>query len=61
MLPNHRQHRLGLPFFLTGPIFWLLHELNKLIGNMGVAIIGLTLLIKAVLSAGVQPTSPWRG
>ena len=39
----------GWFFFLTKPIFWLLHELNKLIGNMGVAIIGLTLLIKAVL------------
>ncbi len=35
--------------FLTKPIFWLLHELNKLIGNMGWAIIGLTLIIKAVL------------
>jgi len=35
--------------FLTKPIFWLLHELNRLIGNMGIAIIGLTLLIKAVL------------
>lgn len=35
--------------FLTKPIFWLLHEINKLIGNMGIAIIGLTLLIKALL------------
>ena len=35
--------------FLTKPIFWLLHELNALIGNMGWAIIGLTLIIKAVL------------
>ena len=35
--------------FLTKPIFWLLHELNKLIGNMGWAIIGLTLIIKAIL------------
>ena len=39
----------GWFFFLTKPIFWLLHELNKLIGNMGIAIIGLTLLIKAIL------------
>ena len=39
----------GWFFFLTKPIFWLLHELNKLIGNMGIAIIGLTLLIKALL------------
>jgi len=35
--------------FLTKPIFWLLHEINKLIGNMGWAIIGLTLIIKAIL------------
>jgi len=35
--------------FLTKPIFWLLHQLNLLIGNMGVAIIALTLLIKALL------------
>jgi YidC/Oxa1 family membrane protein insertase len=39
----------GWFFFLTKPIFWLLHELNKIIGNMGWAIIGLTLIIKAVL------------
>ncbi len=39
----------GWFFFLTKPIFWVLHELNKLIGNMGVAIITLTLLIKALL------------
>ena len=32
----------GWFFFLTKPIFWLLHELNKLLGNMGWAIIGLT-------------------
>ncbi len=34
---------------LTKPIFWLLHEVNKMIGNMGWAIIGLTLIIKALL------------
>jgi len=39
----------GWFFFLTKPIFWLLHELNKLIGNMGWSIIALTLIIKAVL------------
>ncbi len=39
----------GWFFFLTKPIFWLLHELNALIGNMGWAIIGLTLIIKAIL------------
>jgi len=39
----------GIFFFLTKPIFWLLHELNKLIGNMGWSIIGLTLIIKAIL------------
>ena len=39
----------GWFFFLTKPIFWLLHNLNALIGNMGWAIIGLTLTIKALL------------
>ncbi|WP_208350706.1 membrane protein insertase YidC [Pseudaestuariivita rosea] len=39
----------GWFFFLTKPIFWMLHELNLLIGNMGWAIIGLTLIIKALL------------
>ncbi len=39
----------GWFFFLTKPIFWLLHELNKLIGNMGISIISLTLIIKAAL------------
>jgi YidC/Oxa1 family membrane protein insertase len=39
----------GWFYFLTKPIFWLLHNLNALIGNMGIAIIALTLLIKATL------------
>ncbi|MFQ8431314.1 membrane protein insertase YidC [Amaricoccus sp. W119] len=39
----------GWFFFLTKPIFWLLHQLNVLIGNMGLAIIGLTFFIKALL------------
>ena len=39
----------GWFFFLTKPIFAVLHYLNQLIGNMGWAIIGLTLLIKAIL------------
>ncbi len=39
----------GLFWFLTKPIFWLLHHLNELIGNMGLAIIGLTLVIKALV------------
>ena len=39
----------GWFFFLTKPIFWLLHELNILIGNMGWSIIALTFIIKAVL------------
>ncbi|MGR3469267.1 MAG: membrane protein insertase YidC, partial [Shimia sp.] len=39
----------GWFFFLTKPIFIVLHWLNGLIGNMGWAIIGLTLIIKAVL------------
>ncbi len=39
----------GWFYFLTKPIFWLLHHLHALIGNMGWAIIALTLIIKAVL------------
>jgi YidC/Oxa1 family membrane protein insertase len=39
----------GWFFFLTKPIFAVLHWLNALIGNMGWAIIALTLIIKAVL------------
>ncbi len=39
----------GWFYFLTKPIFFALHEFNALIGNMGWAIIALTLLIKAIL------------
>ena len=39
----------GWFYFLTKPIFQLLHFLNGVIGNMGWAIIALTLIIKAVL------------
>ncbi|MGH1577766.1 membrane protein insertase YidC [Planktotalea sp.] len=39
----------GWFFFLTKPIFAVLHYLNAFIGNMGWAIIGLTFLIKLVL------------
>ncbi len=39
----------GWFYFLTKPIFWLLHYLNAMIGNMGIAIIALTILIKAAL------------
>ena len=35
--------------FITKPMFWLLHNINQLIGNMGWSIIGLTLIIKALL------------
>ncbi len=39
----------GWFFFLTKPIFAVLHWLNALIGNMGWSIIALTLMIKALL------------
>lgn len=39
----------GWFFFLTKPMFWLLHHLNQLIGNMGWAIIALTFVIKALV------------
>jgi YidC/Oxa1 family membrane protein insertase len=39
----------GYFYFLTKPIFAGLHWLNALIGNMGLAIIALTFIIKAIL------------
>ncbi|WP_136686108.1 membrane protein insertase YidC [Falsirhodobacter xinxiangensis] len=39
----------GWFFFLTKPIFAVLHWLNQHIGNMGVAIIALTFLLKALV------------
>ena len=39
----------GWFFFLTKPMFWLLHTLNQLIGNMGWAIIALTFCIKLIV------------
>ncbi|WP_109467614.1 membrane protein insertase YidC [Albibacillus kandeliae] len=39
----------GWFFFLTKPIFWLLHHIHQWIGNMGLSIIALTLLLKALL------------
>ena len=39
----------GWFFFLTKPIFMVLHWLNGIIGNMGWSIIGLTVIIKAFL------------
>ena len=39
----------GWFYFLTKPLFWLLHTLNVAIGNMGLAIIALTLIVKAIL------------
>ncbi|CAM3645677.1 membrane protein insertase YidC [Cereibacter sphaeroides] len=39
----------GWFFFLTKPIFTVLHWLNHMIGNMGLAIIALTFLLKALV------------
>ncbi len=39
----------GWFYFITKPMFWLLHNLNVLIGNMGWAIIALTFVIKLIL------------
>lgn len=39
----------GWFFFLTKPIFTVLHWLHALIGNMGLAIIALTLVLKAIV------------
>lgn len=40
---------LGWFSFLALPLLWLLRFLHSLVGNWGVAIIGLTLLVKAVM------------
>ncbi|PID35608.1 MAG: membrane protein insertase YidC [Rhodobacterales bacterium] len=39
----------GMFFFITKPMFATLHYLNKMIGNMGWAILGLTVIVKMVL------------
>ena len=39
----------GWFFFLTKPIFIVLHYMNQVLGNMGWAIIGLTFVIKLIL------------
>ncbi len=39
----------GWFFFLTKPIFWMLHFLHGFIGNMGWSIVVLTLVIKALV------------
>ncbi|WP_172330270.1 membrane protein insertase YidC [Mangrovicoccus sp. HB161399] len=39
----------GWFFFLTKPIFWLLHHLHAIIGNMGWSIIVLTMILKVLL------------
>jgi YidC/Oxa1 family membrane protein insertase len=39
----------GWFYFLTKPIFYLLHWLFKMFGNFGVAIIGLTVIVRAAL------------
>lgn len=39
----------GWFFFLTKPIFWVLHWLHGVIGNMGFAIIALTFFLKALV------------
>jgi len=39
----------GWFYFFTKPLYWLLHTLNGMIGNMGWAIIALTVVIKAAL------------
>ncbi len=39
----------GWFYILTKPIFWLLHWLHGFIGNMGLSIIALTLVIKTIL------------
>ncbi|MDE3120596.1 MAG: membrane protein insertase YidC [Paracoccaceae bacterium] len=57
---RHYQNKDGVPrfidsidwgwfFFLTKPIYWLLHNLHGLTGNVGLAIICLVIVLKAIL------------
>ena len=39
----------GWFFFLTKPIFFVLHLMHKVLGNMGLAIIGLTFILKLLV------------
>jgi YidC/Oxa1 family membrane protein insertase len=39
----------GWFWFLTRPFFWVLDTLNKLLGNFGLAILGLTVLVKLLM------------
>ncbi|HYC67127.1 membrane protein insertase YidC [Brevundimonas sp.] len=39
----------GFLFFLTRPIFWIVEQLYALLGNFGLAILGLTLLVRLVM------------
>ena len=39
----------GWFFFITKPIFWLIHWLHSFIGNMGWSIIAMTIFLKAIL------------
>lgn len=39
----------GWFYFFTKPIFWLLHHLHGLIGNMGLAIMALTFVLKLIV------------
>ncbi|MCX7281858.1 MAG: membrane protein insertase YidC [Alphaproteobacteria bacterium] len=39
----------GWFWFLTRPFFWVLDQFNKLFGNFGLAILGLTVIVKLVM------------
>ena len=38
----------GWFYFITKPLFWLIHWLHSLVGNFGLAILGATVIIKAI-------------
>ena len=38
----------GWFYFITKPLFWLIHWLHGLVGNFGLAILGATVIIKAI-------------
>ena len=51
----------GWFYFITKPMFWLISWLYSVLGNFGLAILAVTLIVEGgVLSAGQQdPTSRW--
>jgi YidC/Oxa1 family membrane protein insertase len=51
----------GWFYFITKPMFWLIDWLYKLLGNFGLAILAVTVIVKRCSSRSpTSPTSRWR-